>query len=237
MSEPIDVANRWTQAVNNYCERTGPEFWSEPLNAVTNAAFLLGAAATWWLAGRQGRRGDWGVIALVGLQVAIGIGSFLFHTLATRWGGLADVIPIQLFILVYLHLATVRLLGAPVWAGAAAAAAFVPASVVAAMGIAALVGPLNGSVGYVPTMLLLFAYAGALALRGHPAARGLAVGGALLAVSLVWRTLDDQSGAVCAAFPLGTHWLWHLTNGVLLAWVAGVMVRHGAPLAPRARAG
>lgn len=29
-----------------YCERTGSEFWAEPLNALTNGAFLL---AAWWL--------------------------------------------------------------------------------------------------------------------------------------------------------------------------------------------
>ena len=31
------------QAIDGYCERTGPEYWSEPVNAVTNAAFLIAA--------------------------------------------------------------------------------------------------------------------------------------------------------------------------------------------------
>ena len=31
------------EQMDNYCERVGPEFWSEPLNAVTNAAFLVAA--------------------------------------------------------------------------------------------------------------------------------------------------------------------------------------------------
>ncbi|CAN0216748.1 unnamed protein product, partial [Chrysoparadoxa australica] len=33
----------WTRAVDGYCERMGPEFWSEPMNAVRNAAFGLAA--------------------------------------------------------------------------------------------------------------------------------------------------------------------------------------------------
>ncbi len=33
----------WSRAVNSYCERTDPGFWSEPVNALTNAAFLVAA--------------------------------------------------------------------------------------------------------------------------------------------------------------------------------------------------
>ena len=36
----------------------------------------------------------------------IGIGSFLFHTFAQTWAGLADVLPILMFILVYIYVAT-----------------------------------------------------------------------------------------------------------------------------------
>lgn len=34
----------WLAPVDGYCERTGPEPWSEPVNAVTNLAFLAAAA-------------------------------------------------------------------------------------------------------------------------------------------------------------------------------------------------
>ncbi len=37
----------WFQAVDAYCERTGPDYWSEPLNALTNLAFLLAALWVW----------------------------------------------------------------------------------------------------------------------------------------------------------------------------------------------
>ena len=30
----------WSGAVNSYCERTGPGYWSEPVNAFSNAAGL-----------------------------------------------------------------------------------------------------------------------------------------------------------------------------------------------------
>ena len=62
------------------------------------------------------------------ILAAIGIGSYLFHTHARVWAMLADVVPIQAFILVYLALATIRFFGTPWWGGVLAAVAFVPAS-------------------------------------------------------------------------------------------------------------
>ena len=55
----------------------------------------------------------------------------------------------------------------------------------------------------------------------------MAVGAGMLAVSLIFRTIDE---AVCGAFPLGTHFLWHILNAVLLGWMIRVLVRH-RPLA------
>ena len=47
--------------IDIYCERTGPGLLAEPVNAITNLAFLLAAAACWRLAegvvaSRQQRR-------------------------------------------------------------------------------------------------------------------------------------------------------------------------------------
>ena len=33
----------WTTPIDIYCERVGPDFWAEPLNAISNAAFLVAA--------------------------------------------------------------------------------------------------------------------------------------------------------------------------------------------------
>ena len=113
----------WFRAVNSYCERTDAAYWSEPLNAVSNAAFLVAAALCWRMTA-----GDRGARLLVLILAAIGVGSYLFHTHARVWAMMADVLPIQAFILVYIYLATVRFFAAPAWAGLAAAVAFVPLS-------------------------------------------------------------------------------------------------------------
>lgn len=208
----------WFRAVNNYCERTDASFWSEPVNAVSNLAFLLAAWVSWRLA----RRADDREAALLALILAlIGLGSFLFHTTAQVWAALADVIPIQAFILVYLYLATVRFFHAPRWVGLVAAVAFVPASGLLSAAIGSVTGPMNGSVGYLPVPILIFAYALALWRRAPEAARGLAIGAGLLCLSLLFRTID---AAVCPGLPLGTHFLWHLLNATMLAWMIQVLV-------------
>ena len=92
----------WNRIIDGYCERVGtdPNFWGEPVNAITNAAFL--AAALWALhEARSRERLDWSTGLLCVNVFAIGVGSFLFHTFATRWAVMMDVVPIQTMILLY----------------------------------------------------------------------------------------------------------------------------------------
>lgn len=210
----------WFRAVNNYCERTDASYWSEPVNALSNLGFLVAAAICWRL---LGDRRDPGARLLTVVLAAIGIGSYLFHTHAQIWSLLADVIPIQLFILIYVYLATVRFFDLRRWAGLAAVALFVPYSYLVSQGIEALAGPLNGSVSYAPVPILIAGYAAALRDRRPETGRGLAIGAALLVLSLVFRTID---AAVCPALPIGTHFLWHLLNGLMLGWMILVLMRH-----------
>ena len=210
----------WSRAINSYCERTDPGFWSQPVNALTNAAFLVAAILCWRMVGA---RRDFGLALLCVVLAAIGVGSFLFHTYAQVWAMMADVLPILAFILIYIHLATVRFLGAPFWADLLAASTYVPFSAIAARGVEAAAGPMNGSVGYTPVVILLLGYA-AIIRRGSPStARGLAVAAVVLCLSLAFRTLD---AGICAAFPLGTHFLWHLVNGALLGGLIVILARH-----------
>ena len=181
--------------VDNYCERLDASYWSEPLNAITNASFILAALICWRIIGD---RRDLGARLLTLVLAAIGVGSFLFHTHAQTWAALADVIPIQLFILIYVYFSTVRFFDLPRWTGLVAVALFIPYAALTSRGIEALAGPLNGSVGYAPVPILIAAYAVALRTRAPATARGLAIGAGILVVSLVFRTLD---AAVCPALP------------------------------------
>jgi Ceramidase len=196
----------WSQPIDLYCERTDAAFWSEPVNAVSNAALLIAAAAAFL---RWRRSGDWPALAPIGVVTAVGIGSFTFHTMATRGAVLADVVPIAVFIYGYLLLALRRFLGLP----CIAAGAIVVAYAAAAQGLSALAPPrfLNGSVGYLPALAGLIVVAAVA--KEKEVRRGLALAALLFAISLALRTVDI---ALCPAFPLGTHFAWHILNAVVL---------------------
>ena len=76
-----------------YCERVGPELWAEPVNALTNLAFFLSAWAGWLLIQRSTDR-PVGLVLLAAVIATVGVGSLLFHTLATTWAQILDVLPI-----------------------------------------------------------------------------------------------------------------------------------------------
>jgi hypothetical protein len=205
--------------IDIYCERTGPEFWSEPANAVTNLAFLIAAAALVRLLCRdagENRAIGW---FLTGMIAVIGIGSGLFHTFAQRWAALADVIPIAIFILAYTWFALRRFVGLPRWACWAG-----PAAV---LGIAAAVPALTGFRGgsYIAALIAMTAIGGWLvAVPRHPAGRALLAAAAVFVVSLTFRTIDEP---LCGDFPLGTHFMWHILNAIVLYLVARAMIRQG----------
>jgi hypothetical protein len=209
----------WRAPLDLYCERLGPGFWAEPFNALTNLAFI--AAALFALVSlRRSGRSDPAVFLLALLVGVIGIGSFLFHTFANRWSNLSDVLPITLFIYAYLALAMRRFLALGWPATVTVLVLFFAAS----WAVEGLLRPLlSGSAGYVPALAAILIVGIMLRSRGHPEARHLLAAGAIFAVSLALRTLDRP---LCTAWPMGTHFLWHLLNAATLALLLSAAIRH-----------
>jgi hypothetical protein len=207
--------------IDAYCERTGPELWNEPLNAVTNLAFIVSAAFLLraLIRAEPKARADWAPWALIALIFLIGIGSALFHTLANRWTAAADVIPIALFILLATFLALARLARSSLWISLAGMLAVLGLAV----GLSALLRFGGGS--YLAALVAMLAIGLFIRFRrSRPAGATLLAAAGVFAVSLTLRTLD---GPLCNAIPIGTHFLWHILNAVVLTLVARAIIRHG----------
>lgn len=213
----------WTRAIDAYCERTDPSFWAEPVNAVTNLGFVIVAFLMWQRS--AGLKGGQVLAVILGL---IGVGSFLFHTFATPWAAAMDTTPILAFVLVYLFLANRDFWGLPWWGALIGTLAYLP--------YAALITPVfealpffRVSSFYWSLPVLIAGYAWGLRARWPDTARGLAIGAGVLCLSLVARSLDD---GICPAFPLGTHFLWHILNAAMLGWMIEVWRRHMVAFKP-----
>ena len=220
-----------------YCERgLDPGFWAEPLNAISNAAFLIAAlvALMDWQRWRHDLSGSprrsVTELALIALVAVIGTGSFLFHTYATRWAMLADVIPISLFMFAYLGYALRRFAGLGWLPTLTGLVAFFAISSFAESVDCGGRPCLNGSIGYLPAFGALALIGIWLGAKGHPAARHILAGAAIFAVSLAFRTLDRSvcpQTALFAGRVLGTHFIWHMLNATLLYLLLRAAMRHG----------
>lgn len=209
-----------------YCERAGDAaFWAEPLNAVTNLAFILCA----WFAYKlmlpvENKRfksiGD--VWALVIAMFAIGIGSGLWHTHARTWSVIADIIPIYLFINIAIFSLCLRILRYRWWQALMVWCGFIGITILFEM--YAPRDLLNGSVMYLPTYIMLLFLISVMAYKKlHKASRDLTAIVLVFTVSLFFRTIDME---VCAEFPYGTHFLWHSLNAYVLYGIVKLLIDH-----------
>lgn len=206
----------WLAQVDGYCERTDFAYWSEPFNALTNLAFIIAAVILW-------RRSPGLLMArlLSANLFVIGVGSFLFHTHATIWASTADVVPIGIFILLYLFVTNRDIVPMGGWMAVFATALFIP--------YAAAMVPIFNRIPFlaisnfywtVPLLLTLYA----IFLRHRPGiAQGFLFGAGLLSLSIVIRSLDM---ILCDVWPIGTHFIWHILNGIMLGWMIHVYIRH-----------
>lgn len=225
-----------------YCERgQGAGFWAEPVNAVSNVAFIiaavLAAAALVRTRATRDALAEWFLVAVL---FAIGVGSFLFHTFATRWAAVADVAPIGVFMFAYLGYALRRFLALP-WLAVAAGLSVFAYAMQLADGIECRVtlvsvveaarGPcLNGTAAYTPAFGAMLLIGLVLALQRHPAPRYLLGAAGVFLVSMIFRTIDFEVCALTriAGRAIGTHFMWHILNATTLFLLVIAAIRHGA---------
>lgn len=205
------------------CERTEPGFWGEPFNAFTSLGFLIVAAELFrYYKNHSDIRGRWvwDLHILSVLIVAIGIGSFLFHTMPSYQTELMDILPIIAFINIYFFSALFRVTETTRFEAAVAYIAFAGFTHIC---VSQFPRAMNDSIGYLSTMTALIMIALYLNMKRRPAARAFLVAAITGVVSLFFRSIDN---AVCDIIPIGTHFLWHLFNALLVYMLMRQLIRN-----------
>lgn len=195
--------------IDIYCERLEPGLWSEPLNLFTNIAFFLAGFFALSFAKSRGQISQ-DVRILVLLLFAIGLGSTMFHMLATKTAMKSDVIPILLYQITFIVFYASNIMNKTVvqtciifvvFIGASAAFDQIPSDI------------LNGSASYLPSLFFLSGFSIWHKKNIHEEKQILEIAALTFVLSLTLRSLDM---ALCSTFPVGTHFLWHVLNGLVL---------------------
>ncbi len=194
--------------IDLYCERTSPDFWAEPVNALTNIAFLIAAWFAWRRA-KQLQATSPDLWLLIVFMCAIAVGSGLFHTFANYWSRWLDILPILIFQLVYLWVYSRHIVKTNI----PYAMGIVLAYLLAAMVARQFPHIMNGSLMYAPAMFVLLIL-GIYHATTRRIERYVLLGAAgIFVVSFTCRTID---GFICPYFPLGAHFMWHVCNAIML---------------------
>jgi hypothetical protein len=195
--------------IDLYCERLNPGIFAEPLNAITNFAFM--GVGLFILKGPSFAGKILGVVTIL-----VGLGSLTLHTFATTWAASIDVGFIALYILIFAYLVPLKLWNLSI-----------PLSIVFTISVLSIVILFNLIAPYFKNLLGHFPpgiYVGAwLSLLSYAiiskiykikvAARWLMIATLLFPISLTARELDHS---ICDNFSYGLHWLWHILNSVVL---------------------
>jgi riboflavin transporter FmnP len=208
-----------------YRERNGnQEFWGEPINALSNASFLLAAALALHLAIQRQATTPM-TLSLIALAATIGLGSFLFHTAVSPLTMWLDIIPIVLFQIVFLWLACREMLGWPL----VASLSFVMAIVGTSFALLPIHRYMNGSLFYMPSLIAILVVGGLWSLHAVYEPGLLLVAGVCFILAIMARSLDWV-----VTFSVGSHFVWHLMNGVVIylalrSWIVHVATQVGRP--------
>jgi len=199
--------NTLLSSVDIYCERLDASFWAEPINAISNLSFIVAGFFLWRLKTPRSN-----LMAI--LVILIGLGSFSFHTVANRLTSLLDVLAIALYLVAFAFLIPKQWSKNALLIQLGSVLMLIVSIVLAQLLISyskpAL--PWLPSGMYLGAWLALIMFAWVTQYSNKAAARFLWLAAIVFPASLLSRQLDMP---LCDSIG-GTHWLWHLFNGITL---------------------
>lgn len=192
-----------------YCENSIENaIFDTPFNALSNLSFIFAGFALFMLAKRQDRL-NYVILSLIILTFSVGIGSGLWHTFPNRLTYLLDIIPIFLFQISFIVIYAFKILK---WNKISIIVSTLLFAVITIL-LTGMPDVLNGSIAYIPTLLVLIVFGLFHYFRNFNERYILIVASVLFLISLIFRSIDL---AVCNTIPIGTHFLWHIFNGAVL---------------------
>lgn len=188
-----------------YCERgLAPNFWAEPINALTNIAFpIAGYLGYSVLQNHRIRSKE--LMIMPWLLSLVGLGSFIYHTARNSVTLIFDAVPIYIFILYALFL-TLKELFESKSKALLVLGGFFLLEVLLSIYIPREF--LNGSIRHLAAIAFI-SVLGVLLFRkygGKIKTPIVSVVG-LYGFAIFFRSIDM---AVCNIIPIGTHFLWHI---------------------------
>jgi hypothetical protein len=198
-------------SIDIYCERVSSDLFAEPINFLSNIAFII----AFYILLRRLKDVSFGDKALKNYStiltyiiLCIGFGSFLFHAFGNLWSAFADTFPIMIFILFYLYIAVRFYLKQNNFVAATALIIFLSLNVF--LGYAGI----EEISSYLTALFAMLLISVISLLRDEiEISRGLFISSIIFIISLTLRQLDNIA---CSYISLGTHWIWHILNAILL---------------------
>lgn len=210
--------------LDSYCERLSAIFGSEsePLNSISNIGFII-CALLLLTAYYRTTSFSWKTFDIFLLSIlvgAIGIGSSLWHFYGTAPYLLGDIIPITLFLNLYLFTFLIRIAKVSIKQTFIAWLLFQGVTYVCQTYLPPNL--LNGTIMYIPAFFILCIMVLYVTLTFHAATLAMVKASAIWMASLFFRTIDLN---VCSFFPIGTHFIWHLLNAIVLYRLVMVVLK------------
>lgn len=202
--------------IDGYCERKhDPSPMAEPLNLFTNLAFVIGALMVFkaMKAYNMLTPRNWDITLLTVILAAIGFGSAAFHSVPNALTLNMDVLPITLFIHLYVISFFIRVIGLKPISAILVVLLFFGAELFFENTFSR--NTLNGTIMYIPTYLMMLVMVLLLGfIKQNPLYLHLINTAVIWTFSLAFRTVDMQ---ICTHTQyIGTHFIWHLLNAIVL---------------------
>ena len=202
------------------CERTQDGLWQEPFNTLTGLAYFLVAYLLWQMLKKRPRR-PFLLKFMLGITIAIGVGSMLFHSTARMWAALLDSVPIAIFAAVYMYALMRHILNLRWWGILLVMLVFIAANFAFKYFV---IRAADGYISILPTLGFIALTTIYMWLSKNPSRKCFLLITLLSFIAVYWRIMDFE---ICKDFPIGTHFIWHLVMaGVIYNLNAELIRRH-----------